>query len=463
MKRFKFWVPVLAIALSGLFLNSCGGSGNGALQTVENVQDKYEVEGVSFKMVSVPAATFGMGTRPDGRLVAGSGNIHQVVLDSYAISEYPVSQALWKAVMGSNPSAVQGDNYPVSKVDAKTCGKFIQKLSKMTGVPFCLPTEAQWEYAINHQYAKFVKNAREWTADAFAPEPVQELAINPRIADPSGQKVVRTPLERLDIADYTKSGDLTFRLAVNMNGKCSDAVMKMIVEAQPEREHTCQNEKITVNGYSFDMVAVHGGKFSMGAGAEQGKYADDDEKPIHEKEVEDFEIGKYEVTVGLWKAVMGEVPAGNKASDQNLPVVNISWYRAQEFIIKLNELTGRKFRLPTETEWEYAAKGGRTPSKRFSGDNNLKMVGAYVKNAQSELQPVGTYLANELRIVEMSGNAWEWCQDAYAGYGKEPADRELRVMRGGSASSPWEACRVTNRSKIPASNIKRTFGFRLAL
>ena len=214
------------------------------------------------------------------------------------------------------------------------------------------------------------------------------------------------------------------------------------------------------------MVAVKGKVFSMGADAVQGQYADDDEKPAHDVEVEDFEIGKHEVTVGLWKAVMGDLPYGNKEDEEKLPVVNISWYRAQEFILKLNELTGRKFRLPTEAEWELAAKGGKqVGAYRFSGDNNLKKVAAYAKNSKSIIQPVGSFDGNELHIYDMSGNVWEWCQDRFAEYGKQPVQGQehIHVMRGGSAASPWDACRVTNRSKIPASNVKSTFGFRLAL
>ncbi len=466
MQRFKFLWPVLAIFFSGAVTVGCGNASDETIQTADEIQQYYEVGEVRFKMNEVPAATFGMGTLADGRLLVGSDNIHQVLIDSYAISEYPVTQALWKAVMGSNPSAVEGDKYPVDKVDLKACQKFVQKLSKLTGVPFCLPTEAQWEYAVNNGYAKFLKKSKEWTADSYAAAPVTPLLVNPRVQEKNSKNVVRTDVERMEVAEYTKAGALTFRLAVNMTGKCPDVVVKMIVDEKPEREHSCKNETIEVNGCKFDMVAVKGGSFFMGAGAEQGNYADRDEKPVLLEEVEDYEIGKYEVTVGLWQAVMGSLPYGNDEKERNLPVVNVSWYRAQEFIIRLNELTGRKFRLPTEAEWEYAAKGGRQVAKyRFAGDNNLKMVGVYAKNSKSIIQPVGSFKANELHLYDMSGNVWEWCQDRFCEYGSlaMPTEIPLYIMRGGSASSPWEACRVTNRSKIPASNVKSTFGFRLAL
>ena len=457
-------VPVLAILLAGISAASCGGSESAGIQTVSEVQKSYEVNGVTFNMVAVPASTFGMGTRTDGRLTVGADNIHQVIIDSYAISEYPVTQALWKAVMGSNPSAVEGDNYPVDKVDLKACQQFVKKLSKLTGVPFVLPTEAQWEYAVNNGFAKYVRKTKEWTADSYASEPLLNLAINPRIVEKTDQRVIRTDIERGSLADYTKAGNLTFRLAVNMDSKCSDEVIKAIVDQKPEREHSCKNEIINVNGFKIDMVAVKGGEFEMGGTSEQSKYADDDEKPVQKVTVEDFELARYEVTVGLWKAVMGDLPYGNDEKNLNLPVFNISWYRAQEFILELNKLTGRKFRLPTEAEWEYAARGGQQPGRHlFAGSNSLASVGAYAKNSASIVQPVGKYMRNELDIYDMSGNVWEWCQDKYAEYGKEPAEGELHVMRGGSAASPWDACRVANRSKIPASNVKGSFGFRLAL
>ena len=210
----------------------------------------------------------------------------------------------------------------------------------------------------------------------------------------------------------------------------------------------------------------------MGATAEQSaKAAGEDEKPVHKVTLKSFEIGQTEVTVGLWQAVMGSLPYSNDAKFSEKPVVNVSWYDCQRFIVKLNRLTGRKFRLPTEAEWEFAARGGvKSLGNQLSGSMYVSQVAAYASNAQSKVVAVKSFQPNELGIYDMSGNVWEWCQDSKYMYSENPEEDpchnepgELRIMRGGSAASMWDACRVANRSFIPASSVKTTFGFRLAI
>ena len=203
----------------------------------------------------------------------------------------------------------------------------------------------------------------------------------------------------------------------------------------------------------------------MGATEEQADYGDEMEKPVREVTVEPFEIGKTEVTAGLWNAVMGSLPLGNDLREADKPVINVSWYGAQQFILKLNALTGRKFRLPTEAEWEFAARGGaKSRGYRFSGSNQVGSVAVYTQNSDNgKPARVARMQANELGLYDMSGNAWEWCQDCFGAYGQPAEKSEWHVMRGGSAASPWNACRVSNRQKVPATNVKASFGFRLAL
>ena len=169
------------------------------------------------------------------------------------------------------------------------------------------------------------------------------------------------------------------------------------------------------DGISIEMVKVEAGTFMMGATSEM-KDPYNDEKPLHQVTLtNDYYMGKYEVPQALWEAVMGSNPS--KYKGDNLPVERVSWNDCQEFISKLNSLTGRKFRLPTEAEWEYAAHGGKkSRGYQYSGNSNISDVAWYDGNSGSKPHPVGTKQANELGIYDMSGNVWEWCSDWYSSY-----------------------------------------------
>lgn len=212
------------------------------------------------------------------------------------------------------------------------------------------------------------------------------------------------------------------------------------------------NQTFTVNGVQFTMVAVKGGTFTMGATSEQGRNAEEDEKPAHEVTLSDYYIEQTEVTQALWKAVMGSNPSGSKGD--NLPVEQVSWDDCQVFIQKLNQLTGKQFRLPTEAEWEYAARGGRkSRGYKYAGGNNIGSVAWYDDNSGYETHPVVTKQANELGIYDMSGNIYEWCSDWYDGYQSSsqsdpqgPSSGFIRVYRGGSYHNDAWRCRVSYRS-----------------
>ena len=218
----------------------------------------------------------------------------------------------------------------------------------------------------------------------------------------------------------------------------------------------------------FDMVYVKGGTFTMGVTAEQGSDADSDEKPTHSVTVSDFYIGKYEVTQAQWRAVMGSNPSYFKGD--NLPVEKVSWDDIQEFIKKLNAQTGKKFRLPTEAEWEYAARGGnQSKGYKYSGSNSISEVAWYDGNSGDKTHPVGQKTPNELGIYDMSGNVWEWCQDWYGSYSSSsqtnptgPSSGSSRVLRGGSwCNYAWD-CRVSYRNFNNPDYRSSDCGFRLA-
>ena len=204
------------------------------------------------------------------------------------------------------------------------------------------------------------------------------------------------------------------------------------------------------------MVYVAGGTFTMGA-SDNDSEAYSNEKPAHRVTVSSFYIGKYEVTQAQWKAVMGSNPS--RFNGDNLPVEQVDWDDVQEFIRKLNAQTGKTYRLPTEAEWEFAARGGNSSrGYKYSGSNDLNSVAWYHDNSGEKTHPVGTKQPNELGIYDMAGNVWEWCSDWYdSSYyssaaqtnPKGPTSGSSRVLRGGSWDfSAWD-CRVSYRAWYP--------------
>ena len=223
-------------------------------------------------------------------------------------------------------------------------------------------------------------------------------------------------------------------------------------------------EKLIAN-----MVKVEGGTFTMGATSEQGNDADSDEKPTHRVTLSAFHIGKYEVTQAEWEAVMGSNPSYYKGS--NKPVENVSWNDCQEFIKKLNRLTGLSFSLPTEAQWEYASRGGnRSKGYKYSGSNKIKDVAWYDGNSGSKTHEVGTKQPNELGLYDMSGNVWEWCSDWYGSYSSGsqtnptgPSSGSYRVLRGGGWCNGARNCRVSFRNGNDPDRRDDSSGLRLSI
>ena len=222
-----------------------------------------------------------------------------------------------------------------------------------------------------------------------------------------------------------------------------------------------------VNGISFTMKFVEGGTFQMGSGDSE---AYDDEKPIHSVTVGSFYMGETEVTQALWKAVMGSNTSYLKGD--NLPVEEVSWDDSQEFIRKLNQLTGKTFRLPTEAEWEYAARGGNKSQRyKYAGSNSIDDVAWYTRTTNgSGTKPVKTKQPNELGLYDMSGNVWEWCSDWYGSYSSSaqtdprgPSAGSYRVLRGGSWYNDAGFCRVSGRFNYGPGSRYKNRGFRLSL
>jgi formylglycine-generating enzyme required for sulfatase activity len=223
----------------------------------------------------------------------------------------------------------------------------------------------------------------------------------------------------------------------------------------------------TVKGVQFDMLAVEGSTFTMGSTTG----GDSDERPTHSVTLSNYYIGKHEVTQALWTAVMGSNPSySGYGIGANYPVNNVSWNDVQTFIQALNTLTGKTYCLPTEAEWEFAARGGKqSAGYTYSGSNTIGNVAWYSGNSGSISHPVGTKAPNELGIYDMSGNVWEWCSDCYGSYSssaqQDPAGASSgsdRVSRGGSWSGTAGRCRVASRNYDTPGDRYRNLGFRLA-
>lgn len=216
-----------------------------------------------------------------------------------------------------------------------------------------------------------------------------------------------------------------------------------------------------------NMVFIEGGTFTMGCTSEQFDCFRD-EKLTHQVTVSDFKMGKYEVTQGEWKKIMGKNPSYFSNCDA-CPVEQVSWHDVQEFIQKLNRLTGSNFRLPTEAEWEYAARGGiKSKGNPYAGSNSINNVGWYEGNVGSKTYSVGQKSPNELGLYDMTGNVWEWCSDRYGKYDSESKQNpegasagSFRVYRGGSWFSSPRYCRITKRFRDSPIYKYNYLGFRL--
>jgi formylglycine-generating enzyme required for sulfatase activity len=404
---------------------------------------------------------------------------------------------------------------PVENVSWNDVQEFIRKLNQQTGKNYRLPTEAEWEFAARggnqsrgYKYsgsntagnvAWYYENAggethpvgtkspnelgiydmsgnvNEWCSDLYG-KYSSDSQTNPKGANSGYNRVLRGG-GRLFNSRYTR---VSFRNDGNPDFRISDfgfrlALSSKQVQRQEKEEAQAQREReaeLQQQSNFIPMVYVAGGTFTMGCTSEQGSDCDDDESPAHRVTLSGYYIGKYEVTQAQWKAVMGSNPSSFKGD--NLPVESVSWDDVQEFIRKLNQQTGKNYRLPTEAEWEFAARGGNSSrGYKYSGSNTVGNVAWYEDNSGGPTHPVGTKQANELGIYDMSGNVWEWCSDWYGDwYGDGsgaaqsnpagPATGSSRVFRGGSWDASARGVRVSNRGNYPPGGRNYFLGFRLA-
>ena len=477
------------------------------------------VKGVSFSMINIEGGDFMMGaTQEQGNDAKGGEKpIRKITLSNFAMAQTEVTQALWQAIMGTNPSADTTHLLnPVTNITWDECHIFISKLNEMTGRRFRLPTEAEWEYAARggqksekFKYAggaiindlawynanseghihpigqkqpnelglyDMSGNVSEWCHDWFGTYEGEEL-YNPLGPAKGSYRVVRGG--SANTAIHTQR--VSYRNGYAMTDKFSDLGFRLVEDIESPTENTDKKINIPmhestlrfdVKGVTFTMVKVESGSFVMGATDEHGELAYNWEKPVHYVTVADFFIGQTEVTQELWNAVMGYVPSKFQ-NDPTNPVENVSWEDCQTFITRLSAITGVPFRLPTEAEWEYAARGGKHNKRLiYAGSANVDDVTWYKGNSLGTSHPVGLKRPNELGLYDMGGNVWEWCADWYGQYeantqinptGPESSTTNRRVIRGGSWILDATNCRVTMRTGQLLSDRKVDIGFRLAL
>ena len=470
--------------------------------TYEN--EVLRVGNVSYRMKYVSGGTFTMGTT-SGMTDPYSDEkpTHQVRLSSYYIGETEVTQALWLAVMGSNPSWFEGDNLPVECVSWNDCQTFISRLNSLTGKRFRLPTEAEWEFAARggnqSRHTQFSGSSRiddvawygdnsgskthpvktkqpnelglydmsgnvwEWCQDWYGSYS-SYVQIDPTGAG-SGSDRVQRGGSWYSYPWGCRSSNRGFDPPENSDNNLG---LRLVLSHTPRETATYQNEVLRVGNVSYRMKYVSGGTFTIGATSEMTEPFSNEE-PTHQVMLSSYYIGETEVTQELWQAVMGYNPSCFKGD--NLPVEYVSWDDCQAFISRLNSLTGKRFRLPTEAEWEFAARGGnQSRHTQYSGSSRVDDVAWCYDNSDYKTHPVKTKQPNELGLYDMTGNVWEWCQDWYGNYSSYAQTNptgagsgSYRVQRGGSWRFSPRDCRSSRRSSSSPGKSNDNIGLRLVL
>ena len=392
----------------------------------------------------------------DNKMVRGTNGVAKVVL--------PV---------GQHSYIVASDGYESEegtvKLKAAAPSNLQITLSKETNTISTSTNDVATQHIVRNQIVKFSGKVVDINGQPVIGAVVEETGTkNISVTDIDGNFIIKAKSSSITVT-------VTFLGCVPKQVKLTEGTKEEItlIEETYKKQPSSSASSITIpvkDGISIEMVKVEGGTFMMGATPEM-KNSWTEERPIHQVTLtNDYYIGKYEVTQSLWCALMDNNPSYFKGD--NLPVEQVSWDDCQKFINKLNDITGRKFRLPTEAEWEYAARGGKkSRGYQYSGSNKISDVAWYSSNSEHKTQPVGLKLANELGLYDMSGNVDEWCFDRFGFYSALSQTNPLgaddgicRVYRGGSWEQTAGFCRSSDCSNYGTSkNRIYNLGFRLAL
>ena len=493
------------------------------------------VTGMQF--VWVPGGSFQMGCHANaGQCYQEERPVRIVRLDSFWIGKTEVTQGQWKHIMGNNPSWFKkGDNYPVEKVSWNDVQEFIRRLNRQSSAKYRLPSEAQWEYAcraggksvtygtgngrLSSGNANFGKNnggttpvgryqanalglndmsgnVWEWVQGKYKYGkvganrmrrgggwvfPSRLLRCTNRVLSTSSNRSSNLGFRLLRIGEREKQ-----RLARREEHRLKNEIQERKL-AEEHRQAAIRQDtgsptwRDPVTGMRF--VKVPGGSFQMGC-YRNAVNCRTNEKPARTVRLDGFWIGKYEVTQGQWKRIMGSNPSRFKKGDY-YPVERVSWNDVQKFIQKLNQQSSSKFRLLSEAQWEYACRargkpvnfswGNSTPGSKGRKQANLADMNTRyswrLKNyddGNAETALVGSYPPNPLGLHDMSGNVLEWVQDKFTKYGNIGTNNPInersgfgRVFRGGSFSDALGYLRCSNRPNFPPSIRSSRLGFRL--
>jgi formylglycine-generating enzyme required for sulfatase activity len=471
------------------------------------------------EMVPVKGGIFIMGCTDDSEMqhFPEEGPAREVTLSDFYIGKYPVTQQQWEKVMGYNPGQNKsGNDLPVENVSWLDVQEFIEKLNKKTGKKYALPTEAQWEFAAkggtrsqgfrysgsndlnefgwyaynsdhndssetivdinwyhensNHKTKPvgllkanelglfdMSGNVSEWCRDWFGPYDPAD------INDPAGplkgsERVYRGG----SFNAYPKNLRTTFRSSVEPDYAHGSLGFRLVLLNEPLPENT-EPESSFVK-IDIEMVDVKGGTFIMGA-------PEDDEKghenalPRHEVTLSDYSIGKYPVTQKQWQQVMGKVPVDLDRfvfKGNSNPVTFVSRDDVDDFIRRLNQITGKNYTLPTEAQWEFAARGKK--KTKLPSFSMTSIFGIDKQDSKTKPQPVGSTGPNKFGIYDMIGNVSEWCKDCYYKYTQSPKINPVGprfpseyVYRGGPSAKTYQR----NGKKPDEKN--GSLGFRLAI
>lgn len=474
-------------------------------------KDMTQMPKPQIEMVRVEGGAFLMGS-DDPEAHSDEKPVHTVAVSDFLMSKYEVTHGLWKSVMGySFKRDGETDDSPVC-VDWYYAQDFIRQLNRITGLNYRMPTEAEWEFAARggkltrgykyagsndiNEVARYHSNidysarqvgtkkpnelglydmsgcALEWCSDFYSRDYYARSPIDDPTGPASGSKrVVRggTDVDAASDCRTTSRGCSAPDVCPVLPG------FRLVLPNPPAvfdtTDDTTQDTTTSIDCNSelhkalsdIEMVRVEGGPFRMIVNDSHNYRS---KRYIRSVTLPSFSIAKYPVTVGLWCLVLGRYKC--KPEIFNIPMVRVTWQSINDFIDKLNEITGKCYRLPTEAEWEYAARGGiYSHGYKFAGSNDLASVAWYAGNSDNTTHPVGMKAPNELGLYDMSGNVWEWCQDRYS---QPEATSPVNVvtdfdhvLRGGSWYVREESCRVDARTNLSPAIRHNTVGFRLAL
>ena len=491
----------------------------------------------NLNLVKCPAGSFNMGSPDNelGRKANNEYSISNAIISKdFYIGKYEITQAQYTAVMGQNPSKNQGDNKPVERITYFDAIEFCKKLNQLTeknrpsGYEFILPTEIQWEYAARANTTTALNNGKdlsqtkgdcselddiawykansdtkthaiglkksnlwgiydmhgnvaEWCLDAFNNnEPTLTINNKSKCAIRGGAyfyepEKLRSASRGANPPNSISSG-IGFRVALvdktNDDKKTIEQPKPVVTEVPETPIKAGEKISVSINGVKFPLIGCPSGNYVIGSPENEiGRNKNENQHKITIEK--GFYIGKYEITQGQYKAIMGNNPS--VTTGDKLPVHNINYLDAEKFCQKLNELTKDKrpanydFAIPTEEQWEYACRAGYSTSlnngknlkKSDSSDNELNKIAWYEANACGVVQTVGKKTANPWGIHDMLGNICEWCSNDI-----NPSNNDefkTRVVRGGGFKSKSKDCRNASRNEAKENNTSEVFGFRIIL